>query len=85
MKKCVAVFRSRTQVMSFIEIMNAQGISAKAVPTPKEARVGCGLSAEIPVTAVNVAAVIVKRYGLNAFYSFLVIEKRGTRTTIVKL
>ena len=37
---CLAVFRSRTQVMEFVEYMQSRGIDSRAVNTPAEAHVG---------------------------------------------
>ncbi len=45
---CIAVFRSRTQVMEFIEYMQSRGIDSSAINTPAEAHVGCGISAKFP-------------------------------------
>lgn len=47
MKIILAVFRSRSQALDFISKLRANGLSATAVSTPKEANVGCGISAKI--------------------------------------
>ncbi len=85
MKRCVVVFKSRTQVMYFIELMVKRGIYAKSVSTPKEAQIGCGISAEIPLSSVNLAKSIIKTVGFSSFYGILLIEKRGLRTTTSKI
>lgn len=85
MKKCVAVFRSRTQVMAFLEHMKNKGQYCKTISTPKEAKIGCGISCEIPLNSVNLARQIIKYYSLNAFYGFFVIEKVGSRTSTRKI
>lgn len=41
----LAVFRSRAQTLEFISVLKANGIPAQAVNTPREANVGCGISA----------------------------------------
>ena len=84
-KKCVAVFKSRTQVMSFVEFLNNQGVQCKLIATPKEAHVGCGVSAEFPLIKLNVAKLVVNRVGFSAFVGFFLLEKRGTHTTVVRI
>ena len=85
MKRCVVVFKSRTQVMYFIEIVSRNGIHAKSVSTPKEAKIGCGISAEIPLPDLSVALKIIKKVGFSSFYGVFLIEKRGNRTTTTKI
>ena len=85
MKRCVVVFKSRTQVMYFIEIMSKKGIYAKSVSTPKEAKIGCGISAEIPLNSLTLAQNIIKSIGFSSFYGIFLIEKRGLRTTTTKI
>ena len=84
-KKCVAVFKSRTQVMSFVEIMNSRGVPCKIISTPKEAHVGCGVSAEFPQSKLNIAKVVVNMGGFSSFIAFFLLEKRGSHTTTVRI
>ena len=85
MKKCVVVFKSRTQAMSFIDIMKREGYFAKIVSTPKEARIGCGISAEILKSNASVALKIVKRGGFSSFHGIFLIDKLGNRTSTTKI
>lgn len=41
----LAVFRSRAQTLAFLTALRGMGAAAQAVNTPKEAGVGCGISA----------------------------------------
>lgn len=41
----LAVFRSRAQTLEFISVLKGNGIPVQAVNTPREANVGCGISA----------------------------------------
>ncbi len=84
MRVCIAVFRSRTQVIEFIDYMQQIGVSATLVSTPKEAKLGCGTSAKIPISKMKEAQFIINKYRLNAFYGFFVITKNGNRTTTVR-
>lgn len=85
MKICYAVFRSKTQVMTFIELMNSYGYTSTASQTPKEANVGCGVSAIIPYTAMQIAKKIILNNSLNSFYAFILVEKNGRRTSTYKI
>lgn len=40
----LAVFRSRAQALDCTALLKRAGIGAQAVPTPKEAGFGCGIS-----------------------------------------
>lgn len=42
----LAVFRSRAQTLDFVSRLRGEGVPAQAVSTPKEAGVGCGVSAK---------------------------------------
>ncbi len=84
MKICVAVFRSRTQVFSFIEAMRDLGISCSSITTPKEASIGCGISAQFSPLYLSTATAVIKRKGFSAFYGFFVITKVGGKTTTVR-
>lgn len=71
--------------MYFIELMAKRRIFAKAVSTPKEAKIGCGISAEIPLSVINLAQSIIKSVGFSSFYGIFLIEKRGLRITTTKI
>ena len=47
MESILAVFRSRSQAYDFIARLKSRGVAASAVSTPREANVGCGISARI--------------------------------------
>lgn len=42
----LAVFRSRAQTIDFVAALKAAGVPVQTVSTPKEAGVGCGISAK---------------------------------------
>ncbi len=85
MKICYAVFRSKTQVMTFVEIMNSYGYNCSLSQTPKEAKVGCGVSAVIPSVAIQIAKKVILNRSLNSFYAFILVEKNGRRTSTYKI
>lgn len=72
---CIAVFRSRTQVMEFIEYMQSGGIDCAAINTPVEARIGCGISARFPAVYLNYAKNVVEKLRLNTFRGFFTVNR----------
>lgn len=68
----IAVFRSRAQALEYISFLKANGVPAQAVNTPKEAGVGCGISAKFDESFLSRArACLVKRH-YTAFSGFMV-------------
>jgi hypothetical protein len=85
MKKYLAVFRSRTDVLFFIERLRENGVFAKTVPTPKELKLGCGISAEFSNNSLALAKKLINTGNFPSFYSFVSVENRGGRTLTVKI
>lgn len=75
MKKYLAVFRSKTDTLSFIEDMKSSYSYANAVPTPKQLKLGCGISAEFSFNAISVAKRLISSKKYPSFYTITVIEK----------
>ena len=82
---CIAVFRSRTQVMEFIEYMQSHGIDCGAVNTPAEAHVGCGISARFPQVYANYAKETVLKLKLRSFSGFYSITRNANRTSVRRI
>lgn len=85
MKMCIAVFRSKTETYKFIDYMRANNIECAAVTTPKEAHVGCGISAKFPYRNLNIAYKIVNSGAFTSFKNFFVIEKQNGRSSTVRI
>lgn len=79
MKKYVAVFRSRTDVISFIEDMKSSFAFANMVPTPKDLKLGCGVSAEFSPQNLLLAKKLIKLNNYPSFYSIVSIDKRSIK------
>lgn len=75
MKKYVAVFRSKTDALSFIDDMRQSYSYAISVPTPRELKLGCGTSAEFSLNAISVAKRLISTKKYSSFHSIIVIEK----------
>lgn len=63
----IVVFRSRSETMKFVNILNSYGFSGAFVSTPRKISVSCGISAKIETKAFQVAKEILKR---RQFYTF---------------
>ncbi len=72
---CIAVFRSRTQVMGFIDAMRRAGIACHSVNTPSEARVGCGISAGFSVAYLKKAENVILKNRFDSFRGFFLIDR----------
>ncbi len=81
MKYCYAIFLSKTQAINFVELLNKNNVPAKIVPTPKEAKSGCGISATFPLYYVDFVKGIIQKKGYDSFKTIIVVEKRGIRTS----
>ncbi len=81
MKYCYAIFLSKTQAINFAEILNKNNVLCKIVSTPKEAGLGCGISASFSPYYIDFAKGVVKKHGLDSLKKFIIIEKNGLRTS----
>ncbi len=80
MEYVIVAYRSRAQTMKFYQTLNANGLSAQIVNTPKEAGVGCGLSVKISAQQLLSVKRAVQTSNLNSFAGiFLVKEVSGKR------
>lgn len=73
MKRYVVVFRSRTDVFTFVDDMKNKYFKVNIVQTPKQAKVGCGLSAEIPFNSLSTAKSLIKLKKYPSFYGIFLI------------
>lgn len=85
MKICIAVFRSKTETYKFIEYMRSLNVECSAVSTPKEARVGCGISAKFQYANLQTANRVIANGNFKAFKGIFIIEKRGNRSSTVRI
>ena len=85
MQRCLAIFRSRTHTVGFIQYMRSQGVEISAVNTPAEAKIGCGISAIFPVEHIAFARQVVSALGLTSFRGFFLVKKEGIKQIITKL
>ncbi|HAC10697.1 MAG: DUF3343 domain-containing protein [Clostridiales bacterium] len=65
-----AVFRSRSQALSFASRLSASGVRVSVVPAPKEAGIGCGLCVKFSSRDYSKARTILSMYGYDSFRGF---------------
>ena len=78
----LAVFRSRAHSLDYAERLNRYGVEAITIPTPKEARIGCGLCVKFDARAFVRAQAILKTGRYASFKGFYKTEFLGGRMTV---
>lgn len=83
MTKCIAVFRSKTDLFTFINYMKYGGAFIETTATPKEARIGCGLSAKFDERFYRLALSVLATYDLPSFFGIYKIQNQNGRVSTV--
>lgn len=78
----LAVFRSRTHSLDYVEKLKSYGINGVAVPTPQEAHVGCGLCVRFDARYFARAQAILKMGRYSSFKGFYKVEYPGGRISV---
>lgn len=81
----VVVFKSKTEVFAFLEDMRFFNATASTVSTPKEIKIGCGLSAKISESGINIAKRIIYNGDYPTFYGIFSLKKFGNSSSITKI
>ncbi|MBR7136359.1 MAG: DUF3343 domain-containing protein [Clostridia bacterium] len=81
MSKCLAVFRSKTELFIFIDALKSRGVRVTTAPVPKEARIGCGLSAAFEERFLSISKAFIREKSLSSFYAIYRVTKNGQRTS----
>ncbi|MBO4573686.1 MAG: DUF3343 domain-containing protein [Clostridia bacterium] len=82
----IIVFKSKTEVFEFIDRMNAAGAFTTTTGTPKEAKIGCGISAKTNAHNVNAVHKVLSENDFDGFfgvYSSVSVNGRTSRTRLV--
>ena len=67
----LAVFKSRSETLGYISALRGMGVVASAVSTPKDAGVGCGISARFEDIFLSRARAALARGHYRSFTGFL--------------
>lgn len=78
----LTVFRSRSQSLDYAERLQKYGVQATTMPTPKEARIGCGLCVRFDARDFIRAKAILKTGKYTSFKGFYKMDFVGGRMLI---
>lgn len=76
---CVAVFKSKTDLFTFMEKLKYNGASVETVATPKEAKIGCGLSAKFDERYFGLTVRLIKSNNYPSFHAIYKVKRQGGR------
>ena len=85
MSYVLAVFRSRTQVLEFTDLMKVGGADCKIMNTPADAHVGCGICSVFSRSYLTYARTIVAYYSLSSFAGFYSYSRSMGRSAVAKI
>ena len=78
----LAVFRSRSHSIDYAERLQKYGVPATLVPTPKEARIGCGLCVRLDGRDAARASAILKTGKYSSFKGFYKMDFVGGKVSL---
>ena len=78
----LAVFRARAQSLDYAERLQRYGVMATTMPTPKEAKIGCGLCVRFDGRYYPRANAILKTAKYSSFKGFYKMDFIGGRLSV---
>ncbi|MBQ8446511.1 MAG: DUF3343 domain-containing protein [Clostridia bacterium] len=78
----LAVFRARAQSLDYAERLQKYGVLATTMPTPKEAKIGCGLCVRFDGRYYPRANAILKTAKYSSFKGFYKMDFIGGRLSV---
>lgn len=75
-------FRSRSHTVRYSEFLRRNGVYCQIVNTPKEAGVGCGLSARLAVRDLSAARKGVRLTAFDSFAGIFLVKTVGGRRIV---
>ena len=79
----LAVFRSRAQSLDYAERLARYGVDATTMPTPKEAKIGCGLCVRFQLRDYMRAKAILRLGKYTTFKGFYKMDYVGAQISII--
>lgn len=70
MRFVLAVFRSRTEALTFSSLLSSYGVSVSVINTPRTINVSCGISIKFDVKFKSIANDIIARRKFDTFIGF---------------
>lgn len=78
----LAVFRARAESLDYAERLHAYGVDAATMPTPKEAKIGCGLCVRLDARNFVRAHAILKTGRYATFKGYYRLDYVGGRISV---
>lgn len=78
----LAVFRTRAHSLDYAERLQTYGVAATTMPTPKEAKIGCGLCVRFDARSFFRAQAILKTGRYSSFKGFYKMEFFGGKLSV---
>lgn len=63
----LAVFRARTQTLSFANLLKSYGVPISIVNTPRHLNISCGISVRFPEDFLQIAEAIIQRRKFDTY------------------
>ncbi len=78
----LAVFRSRSQSLDYVERLHRYGVPATTAPAPKEAKIGCGLCVRFEQRVYPRAKAILRTGKYSSFKGFYRLDFVGGQISV---
>lgn len=70
MQYTLASFRSRTEALTYANILNSYGVKVQIVSTPRTISVSCGISVRFHTSYMQIASDLICRRKFDTFVGF---------------
>lgn len=80
----IAVFGSRSETLSYVNMLRRNGVGVGIVQTPKEAGRTCGISARFMYKDFQVAKMILSKSYFSSFQGFFIEQNSGEQKNIFR-
>ncbi len=77
MEYVLAVFRARSQTITFSNLLKSYGVGVNVVSTPRKINVSCGISAKFLAKNLQLAKSIISRRRFDSFAGFYLVKQQG--------
>lgn len=81
----LAVFRARTETVTFANILKSYGVNVAIISTPRQINVSCGISVRFNPRDADKARSILARRKFNSFAGFFLAKQVDASLKIVPL
>lgn len=79
----IAVFKNRTESLTFLNLLHSYSPYGNIISTPKELQMPCGISVSFPLSIEKYAIQILKRRSFSSFVGIYKIQKTNNSIRIL--